>query len=138
MRTEDFDTPVDQLPKVSPPVVELSNAEDWDAPTFEDFKRLASKVWPGAKFSCDDDYWHCNPSATDPFSVCIYHAEGCRYWEVDAGRSDSNVFKAFDTYVSQPTLPLALGVLRAKYLNQEEMARCAANRLRELVRRATP
>lgn len=126
MRPEDLNTPVDQLPRVPPPVVQLSNAEDWDAPTFEDFKRLASKVWPDATFTEDDDYWMASSQSPSYVLVLMVHGGDTRYWEIDMGRDDATAAFHAD-FVSRATLTAALEALERQYAKQAAVCNAASS-----------
>lgn len=124
MRSEDFAIPVDQLPRVSA-VVELSDAENWDAPTFDDFCRLASAVWPDATFTADEDYWMAHSQSPSSVLVLMVHGGGTRYWEIDMGRDDATAAFHAD-FVSRATLPAALEALERQYNKQAQVCTSAA------------
>lgn len=137
VRTEDFDTPFDQLPRVPPPAVELSNAEDWDAPTFEDFKRLVLKVWSDAKFRSYDDFWQADSATPSYTLILMFHGGGTRYWEIDMGRDDATAAFHAD-FVSRATLPAALEALERQYTKQAAVCNAAASHVAELRTRLAP
>ena len=138
MHSEDFDTPFEQLPKYTPPEPPpLSNAEDWDAPTFDDFKRLASNVWPDATFTEDDDYWMAHSQSPSYVLVLMTHGGGTRYWEIDMGRDDATAAFHAD-FVSRSTLPAALEALERQYTKQAAVCNAAAGHVAELCARLAP
>jgi hypothetical protein len=137
MRSEDFATPVDQLPPLRPPDAELSTDEDWDAPTYEDFCRIAMEVWPDAVFTRDEDFWYAELKSHPAFEVRIFHPGGLRFWEIDSTTTAApNVFAGGHSYVSRATLTAALNALRDGYMAQAEMSRCAAEMIRKLIRKS--
>jgi len=135
MRSEDFATPADQLPRVSPLASELSTDEDWDAPTYQDFQRLMLQVWPDATFTDDDDYWIASSKSPSHVLVVMAHGGGTRYWEIDMGRDDATA--AFNAdFASRPTLPAALEALEHQYKRQAVVCTAAASHVASLRDRA--